>query len=295
MKNYFVLAVLIGFTSNLLMAQNKISGQIHNNTKEADYLVEINGKNIGYQDQLYKDNYNEFTFYDVPNGQYTISIYPEGYYYYDTTFTINNQDLNFDVYLIENPDTFELYQNDYFYDPVNFTFGFDFLSYSAGGDKDLFKPGFSVDYAIELRFPLSRKMQLGIRWDFIKLSWMNMKDDSVSLSATFDKQRYFEVSTALAVYLRYSFSKEVSYNNRGAFCDLGFGYTLPYLFEYRNYQENDTYTAMQHIRKFNEIGGFMRIGYDLIALKAAYRITDIMKDDLPEPPKMTLGIQLMIP
>jgi hypothetical protein len=128
----------------------------------------------------------------------------------------------------------------------------------------------------------------------IQANWMNMVKESILEDKNLEKQRYVEVGTGLKTFIHYDFRK-VKNVRRNIFCDLGFGYYLPYSFDYKGFETKDGYSGIQGIRKYNDFRTFLRFGYRHYALVASYRFTDIMKNNFPEPPKLVIGIELLLP
>lgn len=293
-KQFLVFLSLI--ISNGLWAQTQITCRV------LDYDTHLPVSNVEVYLYAYEGDLDT-TVYTDHNGRFTF----RSYYGYDfdisktgyLTYTGNVEDdsiLTDTVFYIysNNSESYKL--KDIASDDVfDMSIGFDLFSPDLSASDDKFKSVFSFYYAYEVKTKIANNFQLGFRYEPIKMKWMTMNSDTLLTSIPHQKERYFQASGGLDFYLRYIFNVQGLRNYRGAFMDVGAGYSLPYYFSYTYFTEDHLKTVRNHIHNFKDFSAMVRIGYYIGSIKATYRFTDIMKDDFIQPPKFTLGLEFNIP
>jgi len=291
-----LLVILSLILSNGLSAQTQISAKVID--RDTHMPVSCASVNLYAYDgdldtTVFTDHNGRFTF-ETEYG-YEFSISRSGYMTYsgdieedniltDTVFYIySNYSDSFKIEDIAEEDAFDV------------SMGFDVFSPGLSTSDDKFKSVFSIYYAYEVKTKLANNFQLGFRYEPIKLKWMTMNSDTLLTSIPHQKERYFQASIGLDFYLRYIFNVQGLHNYRGAFMDVGAGYSMPYYFSYTYFTEDHLKTVRNHIHNFKDFSAMVRIGYYIGAIKATYRFTDIMKDNFIQPPKLTLAVEFNIP
>lgn len=296
MRKYIITAILFGLLCGHSYAQSTLKGTISPKAlRNGIHPFCLNSKTSSYGVCSATDSTGSFLFENLPEGYYSLATMSPGFYYYDTSFHVRGDDVELNIVLTENPDfnAQKIYNREYV-DNFSFIFGFNFLSPDISDDDKLFGSIYSINFGIELRFLLTKKLKIGFRWEMLQASWMNLVKESILDGNKLEKQRYVEVGTGLKTFLHYDFVK-VKNIRRLTFCDLGFGYYLPYSFDYKGFKAQDVYSGIQGITKYNDFRTFFRFGYRHYAIAATYRLTDIMKKDFPEPPKLQIGIEFLLP
>ena len=251
------------------------------------------------------DNELDTILFTKDNGVFVLNnIENDFYYIYLTRINYRNNDMGVELHDSSFNMNFEMYNinSDSFHiediaseDISDFTIGFDMYSPALQESDNKFKSVFSFDYAYEGKFKLANRLQLGVRYAPLKMKWMAMNSDTMITNVPHGKERYFEASTSLGLYLRYIISTRGDKGNRGLFFDIGASYSLPYYFSYTYFTDEHTKTSRNKIHKFNDFQAMLRLGFYWGSLRANYRFTDIMKEDFIQPPRLTLGVEFNIP
>ena len=286
------------FTINSVKAQSSIQGiaiDADSQKPLSCVQVKIQGGDNELDTILFTKDNGVFVLNNIENGFYYICLTRIDYRNNDKEVELNDSsfNMNFQMYSIYS-DSFH-FEDIASEDIFDFTLGFDIYSPALQESDDKFKSVFAFDYGYEGRFKLANRMQLGIRYSPLKVKWMAMNSDTMITNVPHGKERYFEASTSLGLYLRYIITTRGYKGNRGLFVDLGASYSLPYYFSYTYFTDEHIKTSQNKIRKFNDFQAMFRLGFYWGSLRANYRFTDIMKDEFIQPPRLTLGIEFNIP
>lgn len=106
-------------------------------------------------------------------------------------------------------------------------------------------------------------------------------------------EKYFFFNYALAVSARLNLIRGNNPGNPKLFFETGAGYNIPIM--YRHVAHDGIRTIYtKNMNKFNEFFGFARIGSQWLSVKAHYALTDFIKAGYSEPPRVTVGIELLL-
>lgn len=79
------------------------------------------------------------------------------------------------------------------------------------------------------------------------------------------------------------------------FIDLGAGYYLPLLFNHTAVYKGSKKFIDRNIHNFNDFRTFVNIGFAPVSIYAEYRLSDFVRGNNPQLPKLHTGIRLLIP
>jgi hypothetical protein len=117
------------------------------------------------------------------------------------------------------------------------------------------------------------------------------KDTSMYLPTSGKKEFYSYLSYQFGFLNRFSFF-DTEKKNRGLTADLGLLYNLPIFFRHIYHEEADQQLISRKIHKFNDFRAMASVGYAPLCIRVEYRLTNFVKKDFPELPKLTIGLML---
>lgn len=129
-----------------------------------------------------------------------------------------------------------------------------------------------------------------MKYSLFEFSWFTFGENISSTLQPNIKEKYFSFSGSVFLYNRFILSKIKNTKKRGFFLDLGAGYRLPYVYNYFYFTDKNTRTSIRKIHKFNDFELFSRLGYANIAIFATYQLTDALKSNYYQTPKLTIGL-----
>ncbi len=301
MKNQRLILVVLGmFITNLISAQQFVfkgrvldfdthlpisCARVEMSSCNLDTIVSTNQKgefSIAIDCEVYLDVFIYMSYYDDYYADYDLD--DEEDVSIDSVFYLQKEGSG--CYVIE-----DIAEED----AMDITFGFDLYSPNIVSTDDKFKTNFSVYMAYDWKLKLANNLQFGIKYTELKLKWMAMNNDTLITTIPHIKERYFEASTSLFLYTRYIMNTGKKSGQRGAFVDVGIGYTLPYYFAYTYFGDVHTKTTINRIHNFKDFEAMLRIGYYWGSINATYRFTDILKENYIQPPPINIGIEFNIP
>jgi hypothetical protein len=294
MKFYKLLSILFAIIPVFLFAQSNITGVVldyDTKTPVPCATVYISGSE---SESHVKTNENgQFHFADLVDTDLYIEVVHDDYRTYtNESYNITEQGENIVIlmysYNSENYKITDVADQDIF----DLSFAVNFFAPPINSSDELFSKNNSFQlYNINIRFKLANKLQMGFIYNPIKLCWNALATPSTG----YIKERYFGAFTGLFVYVRYIPTTIQSTGGRGLFFDIGAGYNLPYYYAHSRFTDEYTRLSSRHIHSFNEFEAFARIGFATGAFKINYRLTDVLKGSYVETPKLSLGIELLIP
>jgi len=221
---------------------------------------------------------------------YIIEIERIDYNYHYADFIIEKEVFELEI-LLENDNknirTNNISKND--------IFDVSILTFSILPSDNNFKYSYPISfYAFENRFKINDFMQFGMRTSLLEFSWLRISDDINILSTPDIKERYFTLSASYFIYQRFIITKNAELGIRGLFFDYGIGYRIPYYSAYSNFTNKKSRFTEKGIYNFNDFELMGRIGYSNFSIFANYRLTDIAKSGFIEPPKINIGIDILI-
>lgn len=284
----------------ILFAQNNLSGVVLDYDTRVPVTcatVVISGweSDNSVSEHIVKTDENgRFIFTNLATSKYWIEVTSEDYRiflsdsYYDIQKQVSDLEILLYSYESESYKMIDVADQDVF----DLSFAANLYSPSIIESDDIFKQNTSIQfYNINLRFKLANKLQMGFIYNPIELSWHSANKPATG----YIKERYFGAYTSLSVHFRFIPTVIKKTGARGLFIDLGAGYKLPYYYAYSRFIDDYTKLTTRHIHRNNEFDVFARIGYSWGAVKINYRLTDILKGQHVEPPKLSLGVELFIP
>jgi hypothetical protein len=107
-------------------------------------------------------------------------------------------------------------------------------------------------------------------------------------------ERYSNLNMSLGLFHRISLIESYGLNEEESFAlDLGAKYNLPLYFRHAyNYEKRLFNTRGLH--QFKNFSALARLSYKAVGITCEYRIFDYVKGDFPEPPRLKLGITLIL-
>jgi hypothetical protein len=157
--------------------------------------------------------------------------------------------------------------NNFISSSYEYSLGFAFFGSSRGFYSAGFYSGFGYNYALF------------------------EKDTTMYPPASGNKEFYSYLSYQFGFLNRLSFF-DSGQKKRGLAAEVGIFYNLPIFFRHIYREENDQQRVSRKIHKFNDFRAMASIGYAPVSIKFEYRLTNFMKKDFPEIPKMSLGLVL---
>lgn len=292
--SFIVLLLLI--IPNDIFAQVNISGVITDiDTQKPLSCSQVNIYCNELDTNTYTNQDGYFELNNLPTGDYCISVGRDNYHYYDTCFVEYIIDkyntINVQLYSYDSPNyrITDVAKQDVF----DLGFAFNFYSPSLGNSDNNFDKNMSLQlYNLDFHFKLANKLQMGFKIIPIEMSWNRFNNpDSLYI-----KERYFGASGGISTYFRFIPSTIKKSGARGFFIDFGASYSLPYYYAYSNFTDKYNKTTTRHIKNyFNDIQAMVRVGFTWWSINANYRFNDVLIHGYEETPKLTLGIELLIP
>jgi len=292
MKKLILLLLVSFFASEFTFSQSVLKLTILDEDSQmpvanAGVLIE----NTLHKQTQFSDSNGIVIFRDIITDEYyDIKIIHIDYYEYYDDFLVDEIELKKEI-LLSN-----LYSENKIDDlAATDIFDMSIFSFAISQADNNFKYSFPMSfYAFENRFKLNRFMQFGMRTSLMELSWLRI-DDGLDITATSGiKERYFIFSASYFIYHRFILSKTKDLGNRGLFFDYGIGYRIPYYAAYSSFTSKKSRFTERGIYKLNDFELMGRIGYSNFAIFANYRLTDIAKSAYIEPPKLSIGIEVLI-
>lgn len=295
MKNLLFLSLLILCVPVSINAQYRITGTVTDfDTKEPIQCATISLWADDVDIETRTDADGKFIIELDHNDEYEMYITADYYRSEEALVVFDNDFVVFD---------FELYS----YESENYRIddvaSFDVFSTGAGisffsptlvdSDKDFSSNITMETFYYDFRARMADRIQLGFKYSPLKLQWSRFAEpDSI-----YSKERYFSVSAALSMYVRFIATTKKSTGGTGMFIDLGATYSIPYYYAHVGISADNKYqkTSIRHIHKLNDFEAMVRLGYSWGAIKATYRFTDILKNNYVQPPRLQIGIDLFIP
>lgn len=293
MKKHYLVFLLAILNLINLPAQTSFSGVFRDkNTNEPIPCIHVQL----YGDQHYyygsTDDSGHYKIMNIEPGTYEISYYHPAYYPFDYRKMEIKSGTNYteEVY-VEKRDVVD-YSSSVNNDISDIGLEFDFFSPDINSVNRYFISNYAAAFHMEGRFKMTNRIGIGIKYIPIKISWNNIKTDTLFTSIPHSKERYYEVSTSLYLYTRFIISNIKKTGKRGLFFDLGLGYNLPYLFTYDYYPEKNAKVSQKGIHNFKDLNAMFRLGYSWGSIKATYRLFDILNSPYIQPPRLNIGVEI---
>lgn len=296
MKNTFkLIGFLLIIIPNYIFAQFNLSGVIKDiDTQKPLSCAKINVYTDELDTVIFSHEDGSFIISNIPNADsYCIDIFRDDYRYFDTCYSdlsTDNLSINVLLYSYDSPNyrIMDIAKQDVF----NLGFAFNLYSPVVENTDNEFASNISFQlYNCDLHVKLAKKMQLGFKFIPIELSWTKFKTPDT----IYTKERYFGASCGLSIYFRFIPSTIKSSGGKGLFFDLGAGYSLPYYYAHSRFTDKYNRISTRKIKNFNEFQAMFRVGYSWWSINANYRFTNVLKGTYIETPKLTLGVELLIP
>lgn len=142
-----------------------------------------------------------------------------------------------------------------------------------------------------LEYPYKR-VGFGVTVGSTISSCLLKKNQVYNFTEPVEKEKYFYWKASLGPTMRLFITKPP--NKYGVFIDLSAFYNLPIRFRYVALDGN-TKILDKSIHQFTDFSAFMRLGInDRLSFTAEYRLSNFLKSNYPEMPKIQLGIDLLI-
>lgn len=292
-KHLFFLICLFAMAS--LSAQISIKGTVKDiDTQKPLSCAKINIYSEEMDTVVYTREDGSFIISNFPKADnYCIDIFRDDYRYFDTCYSelsSDNLTINALLYSYDSPN----YRITDIAKQDAFNLGFAFYLYSPSienSDKSFSSNTYFQIYNCDFHFKLANKFQMGFKITPIELSWTKFKYPDT----LYTKERYFGASGGLSLYFRYIPTTIKSSGGKGLFFDLGAAYSLPYYYAHSGYTDKYNRISTRHIKNYNDVQAMFRVGYSWWSINANYRFTNVLKGTYIETPKLTLGIELLLP
>lgn len=294
---------------SIILSVNLFSQTLKGIVKDGDTGEPVTNIRLEYNDD------KNYAIFAVTNkkGEFTfeeISISYSDYTILNLEKNSPDWEDNYDMYLEISPDDSTFFnlivykESSGYWDTVKyitdiaqqnfFDAGYSFNFYSPKIDETdkYFKSNLSVDFFFEFQFKIIKNFQIGTKITPFKMAWDNIKTDTIITTLDHEKERYFSISSEYFIFLRYV---STAFDMRGLFVDFGAGYSLPYVYNYQYYTSKYVKTSVRNIHNFNNFQAMFRIGFLAFDIKATYRLTDFLKDEYIQTPRLNIGIEFNIP
>lgn len=291
--SFIVLLLLI--IPNDIFAQVNISGVITDiDTQKPLSCTKINIYSGEFDTVTYTHEDGSFIINNIPKADnYCVDVFRDNYRYFDTCYSDISSDnliINASLFSYDSPN---YRMTDVAKEDV-FNLGFAFYLYSpvVENTDNEFASNISFQlYNCDLHVKLAKKMQLGFKFIPIELSWTKFKTPDT----LYTNERYFGASCGLSIYFRFIPTTIKSSGGKGLFFDLGAGYSLPYYYAHSRFTGKYNRISTRHIKNYNDVQAMFRVGYSWWSLNANYRFTNVLKETYIETPKLTFGIEILLP
>ncbi len=117
------------------------------------------------------------------------------------------------------------------------------------------------------------------------------KSHSLSPLTEFDNEKYYYWNLNFTLLSRLTTFDYKRYGTKGPYLDLGISYNFPLLFRHIITEDN-TKISTKRIHNYNDFSTTARLGYSMFALTLEYRLTNFLKEDYPEQPKIKIGLSI---
>jgi len=118
------------------------------------------------------------------------------------------------------------------------------------------------------------------------------KSHSLSPLTEFDSEKYYYWNLNFTLLTRLTSFDYKRYGTYGPYLDLGITYNFPLLFRHVITEDN-TKTSTKRIHNYKDFSAITRLGHSAFALTFEYRLTNFLKEDYPEQPKIKLGLSIL--
>jgi hypothetical protein len=292
MKKLILLLLISFFASERAFSQSTLTLTILDEDSQmpvanAGVLIE----NTLHKQIQFSDSNGIVIFRDLITDEfYDIKIIHIEYYEYYDDFLVDEIELKEEI-LLSN-----LYSENKIEDlAATDIFDMSIFSFGISPADNNFKYSYPMSfYAFENRFKLNRFMQFGMRTSLIEFNWLRIADDIDVLATSGIKERYFIFSASYFIYHRFILSKTKDLGNRGLFFDYGVGYRIPYYAAYSNFTSKKSRFTERGIYNLKDFEMMVRIGYSNFSIFGTYRLTNIAKSKFIEPPKLNIGVEVLI-
>jgi hypothetical protein len=117
------------------------------------------------------------------------------------------------------------------------------------------------------------------------------KSHSLSSLTEFDNEKYYYWNLNFTLLSRLTTFDYKRNGNQGPYLDLGISYNFPLLFRHVITEDN-TKISTKRIHNYNDFSTTARLGYSMFALTLEYRLTNFLKENYPEQPKIKIGLSI---
>lgn len=274
----------------------RIAEQIPIDSIQAKIIVSRNDSVV--REVIYKDDCCYTPIDSLPVGVYKLAIRKTHYIdmSYENITVLENDMLSLYCYLQRTPSA---RLKDISRDSTMYSFGSEDLAFSFQFfNNNLFNTGDIVQsvysFGIKstfLEYPYQR-VGFGVTVGSTISSCLLKKKQVYNFIEPVDKEKYFYWKASLGPTMRLFITKPP--NEYGIFIDFSALYNLPIRFRYMAIDGN-TKTTERSIHQFTDFSGFMRVGINhWLSFTAEYRLSNFLKSNFPEMPKIQLGIDLLI-
>lgn len=155
--------------------------------------------------------------------------------------------------------------------------------------------GFNINGIGSIMFIASKNLSFGfgLGWNY-----RNTKiSDNSSLFPEYEpkKEVYRTFGVNTSAFCRLSFYDNYKPFKLGFHLDFGATYILPLWYRHITYGQNNLKQFESKIVRFNDLAGFVKIGFHPISIFAEYRPFDIIMGDRPQESNLRFGVMIDIP
>ena len=159
------------------------------------------------------------------------------------------------------------------------------------GDNSLINRSFSAYYGATSWMGYEKTLDVGGGFGYY------YEQASLDTSLSFEginqnTQRFMNTGFRLEAKGRLAFFEHRNYDERGILIDIGLAYMAPILFR-RVIRTGEFRATSSRIHKYTDFRPFVRVGYAPVTISLEHRLSNFVKDDLPQLPKWSLGFHLL--
>lgn len=274
----------------------RIKEQIPIDSIQAKIIVSRNDSVV--REVIYKDDCCYTILDSLPVGVYKLAIQKTHYIdmSYENITILENDKLSIYCSLERTPSA---QFKDISRDSSMYSYGSEDLAFSFQSfNNDLFNTDNTVrnvySFGIKtifLEYP-HKRVGFGVTVGTTISSCLLKKNQVYNFTEPVEKEKYFYWKASLGPTMRLFITKPP--NEYGIFIDFSAFYNLPIRFRYLAI-DGKTRTTQKSIHQFTDFSGFMRVGINhWLSFTAEYRLSNFLKSNYPEMPKIQLGIDLLI-
>lgn len=146
------------------------------------------------------------------------------------------------------------------------------------------------------RTRISRFNQLGADVVPFKFAWYGLRGEQSINPEQHFRERYFAYYVSAYLYDRWIITqRKKTTGAKGLFLDIGIGYELPLAYRYVYKTDFNNKHVTTYIHRYNEVTAMARFGFDVLSIRATYRLfDDILIGNFTEPARLKIGLDMNV-